>query len=70
MVDIEKRLIRIQGKDFPIFEFSTWWAIEGLGLFSTLEEVGQVMPEGSLNLVNVRPVPVAVSSTPGVYEAL
>lgn len=70
MVDIVKKTITLQGTVFRIKGFESWWAVEGLGLFSTLEEVKKEIPEDALNLINVRPVPVAVSDQVGVYEVL
>lgn len=70
MVDIVKKVIRLEGVEYPIKEFSSWWAVQGLGLFTSLEEVSKEIPQDAINLLNIRPVPVAVSATPGVYEVL
>lgn len=70
MVDLAKKTIRLQGRDFRIQEYGTWWLVEGLGLFSSLEEVAREIPADALNLINVRPVPVAISDQAGVYEVL
>jgi hypothetical protein len=70
VVDIAKKEIHLQGRVFKITSFSTWWAVEGLGVFSSLDEVAKEVPADSLNLLNVRPVPVAVSDQVGVYEVL
>lgn len=70
MVDIARKVIRLQGRVFVIQGYETWWVVEGLGLFSSMEEVSKEIPADALNLINVRPVPVAVSDQPGVYEVL
>lgn len=68
MVDIAKKIIKIQGREYKIVAWETWWAVEGLGLFSSLGEVSLEVPPESINLLNVRPVAVAVTDMPGVYE--
>jgi hypothetical protein len=70
VVDINKKTITIQGQVFKIKGYESWWAVEGLGLFSSLEELRKEVPEDAINLINIRPVPVAVSDVPGVYETI
>jgi len=38
MVDLEKRTIVMHGKPYPIVRFDVWWDVEGLGLYSNLDE--------------------------------
>lgn len=70
MVDIQKKTITLQGQVFKIKGFESWWSVEGLGLFSSLEDVQKEVPADAINLLNVRPVPVAVSDQVGVYEVI
>jgi len=70
LVNLKEGYIQIQGKRYEIKTYEVWWGFEGLGLFSSLEEAKAVLGNTDVSLLNMRPVPVAVSDHPGVYEAI
>jgi hypothetical protein len=70
MVDVSKSIIQIQGKQYRLDRFEVWWSVESLGLFSNISEARDVIGQENVNLINLRPVSVAVSDTPGVYEPI
>jgi hypothetical protein len=62
MVDLEKNVIRLRGKEYPIVQYTAWWHVEGAGLFADLKEA---LEKGG----NVQSVPVALT-TEDMYEVI
>lgn len=70
MVDLEKKLIRLQGRTWPITRFGVFWALEPHGLFATLEEATAYVGANGFDYAALRPVSVALTDTEGVYEVI
>jgi hypothetical protein len=70
MVDLKRKVIRLQGNSWPITSFGVFWACEPHGLFATLEEVTASLGEGNFEHAALRPVSVALTGTAGIYEVI
>lgn len=68
MIDLDRNLIILNKKQYPIENFQVWWAIENIGLFTKLEEAQEFLNGQPLTGASIRPVSVAVSGE--VYEPI
>lgn len=62
MINLKNQTIELHGRGYPIEKYQVWWAVEGYGLFDSLE---QALSFGQ----PVQSIPVAVASS-GMYEVL
>ncbi len=67
MINLVDKTIVLAGKTHTGVTFQVWWALEGLGLFATLDDAMKDLNPELANLVNLRPVTMAVAED-GFYK--